>query len=187
MLEYGLCEVTKMKEKRIQHIIPLEVREEALFKLMDVLDADSFSLFKEVVDLNANSIDKVTGLIEWLDDLVKGYYKASNDFEELNELELENYTYAARRFQMKRMLAGITTIYALLSNILLGIASFLLLNNRANKDFTKEIEVIGEKVRRFDEDKLRRIECTLSNCERLLHSKIDKYYEEKPVLKIKNS
>ena len=176
-----------MKEKKIQQIIPLEVREEALFKFMDMLDAESYKLFNDVVDLKEKTPAKLLNLANSLDNLTIAYSAVSKDFEELNELELENYTYAARRFQMKRMLAGITIIYALLSNILLGIASFLLLNNTANKDFAKEIEVIGEKVKRFDEEKLRRIECTLSNCERILNGKINKYYEEGPVLKLKNS
>jgi len=171
------------KKKNKPIVVPLELREEVLFKVMDTLDADSFKLFNEVVDLNDASMDKVEGLVMWLHELLKMYNLANDNFEELNNLELENYTYAARRFQMKRMLAAMTTVYALISNLFLGLLSFLLLNIRANKDFAKEIENIGEKVNRFDEEKLRRIESTLSNCERILYGKINRYEDNDITLK----
>ena len=36
------------KKKNKPIVVPLELREEVLFKVMDTLDADSFKLFNEV-------------------------------------------------------------------------------------------------------------------------------------------
>ncbi len=163
---------------------PLESREQRLFDMVNKLDIDSFDLFSEVIDLDNSTFYKFQGLVNRCNQLIDLYNKTNEAFEYLNLIEQESYTYAARRFQTKRMLAAMATIYSFIVNALLGLATFILLNNSANKSFVEELEKANEQMQKFDEVKLKRIETTLGNCDRLLHGKEKRFFEsEKMQLK----
>lgn len=156
----------------------LENREDFLFKLIDLLDKESLELFNEIVDLNNNSLYKIDNLIYRVEGLRRLLNETAESFAYINEIELSSYDFAARRFQLKRLLTAMVSVYAFLANALLGITAFVMLNHKASTDFCDEIEEIGEKVKRFNENDIYKIRETINNCGRILNGKIKKMEED---------
>ena len=126
----------------------------------------------EVVDLNKESLYKMPDLINRTDELLS-VYKDVFDFYDYLETTEESYLdSAAKRFQLKRMLTSVATVYALMANILLGIAAYFVLNQKANKDFAIELGSFSEKLSKFDSERLTKIAITLENSKRILKNKV---------------
>lgn len=151
---------------------PLEKREALLFKMIDELDKESFILFNEIVDLSDESYYKLESLATRIISLIKIYKEIDESFEYINKIEESSYDYAAKRFQLKRTLIAITTVYASIVNFILGITSFVVLNDIASKEFIDELNNINDKLSEFDKDKLIRIRRTLENTTRLFCGKL---------------
>ena len=156
----------------------LENREEFLFKLISELDKASYDLFGEIVSLSSDSYYKIDNLLTRVNELSRLYNETKESYVYINKIEQSSYDYAAKRFQMKRMLTAMTTIYAFVANALLGILAFVLLNDRATKDFCNELDYINERIRKFDENELTRIKDTIENCSRILSGKIKRMENE---------
>ena len=77
------------------------------------------------------------------------------------------------RFQLKRLLTAVTTVYAFMCNALLGISAFVLLNQRASEDFVNELVYINSRMDKFNEEQLRKSGSTIDNCTRLLEKKLE--------------
>ena len=153
---------------------PLEEREEILFSIIDKLDKESLALFGDIIDLNGHYLYKYENLMTRTSELKVLLEEVVKSFEYISEIEQSSYNYANKRFQFKKMLTAIVTVYAFLSNALLGIASFVLLSNKANKDFVGELTDINDTISKFDAEKLMVIDSTLQNCVRILKGKIEK-------------
>ena len=149
----------------------LEIREEKLFSLIDKLEKDVTTLFEKVIDTKASSTEEIISLSEKYQVLSKRYQDIKEAFDYLLKLEEESYDYACRRFQLKRILTIMTTIFSFLGNALIGILGFIALNDKASKDFVREIKNIEEMLEKFDSEKLSQIEMTLATCFRMISRK----------------
>lgn len=158
--------------------VSIEKREEKVFDLIDKIEREINILFDEVVDLNKNSIYKLNNLTYRLTELTHLTNDTYEAYDYLHTIGLQDYQDATRRLQLKRMLATTVSIWAFLSNPILGIGSFILLNGKANKDFSLEIEDIDEFTSKYDDDRMDRIINTLCNASRIYNGKIDRLYEE---------
>lgn len=156
----------------------LENREEVLFKLIDELDKESCQLFSEIMDLSNESYYKIYNLYSRVKNIQKLYNETKESFSYVGKIELSSYDYAGRRFQLKRLLTAMATVYASMANVFLGIAAFVLLNQKASDDFIKELMDINDRMDKFDESQMERIGMTIDNCVRLLESKLYKMNED---------
>lgn len=156
--------------------------EEILFKLIDKVDNESYKLFSEIVDLKVGSLYKVENISSRLEKLTYIYEDLCNAYEYFENKEESNAYDATRRFQLKRILACITTVYAFLANPLLGIGSFVLLNTKASNDYIKELEDFDDAYFKFDEDQMGKIGITLENSIRILNGKIKKMKEKNNIM-----
>ncbi len=154
---------------------PLNKREKILFSLIDELNDESYNLFCEIIDFKFENFSDLDTISTSIVDMYNRLNKIKNAFEYLKKIEESSYIYATNRFRLKSFLATITTITAFISNIFLGITSFILLNKKATDDYYKELVNIENKIEKFeDEDELILIEKTLDNCDRLFKGKVRK-------------
>ena len=168
--------------------IPIEEREQFLLDALNRLDKDCYSLFCAVVDLDGSQMDKVNQLVNWLHDLIKKYSEINQAFEYLSDQEYLNEAYAIGRLQMKKMLANVVSLNAMILDLTFGLLSLYVLRSIAKRDFEREKEIIDERRKLLDEDLLNRVECTLSNSDRLLAGKVSRSSDEIiRKLQIKNS
>lgn len=165
-------------EKFATGTTPLEKREDFIFKLVDLLDEESFKLFSDIVDLEKNSLYKIPNLNQRFEVLQKTYLATKSAFEYIHKIEESSYDYATKRYLLKSCLASIVSVNLFLINALFGILSFYFLNRRANRDFAEELVDISDIIQKFDFEKLKRTGITLDNCERFL-SRINTDYESK--------
>lgn len=156
---------------------PLEDRITYVCNLIDKLYKDSFTLFSEILDLGEESYYKVNNLIERTIELNKLYKDTKEAYNYLAEIELSSYNYAFRRFQLKLMVTMLVTIYSFLSNALLGIFAFVVLNKKASKELVKEVAKLEKSDGKFDDDKVDITERTLDNCNRILNGKLKRMEE----------
>ena len=154
--------------------VSIDKKEEKVFELIDRLERGINQVFDEVLELNTDSIYKVPNLSYRLTELTSLLDDTYEAYDYLHTIGLEDYQDATRRLQLKRMLATTVSIWAFLSNPLLGIGSFILLNNKANKDYALEIESIDEFTDKYDDERIERIVNTLSNTCRIFNGKVIK-------------
>lgn len=165
----------------------LENREKVLFRLVNELDRESYQLFNEIVDLSDISYYKIQNLYSRVKSLQVLYSETAESFDYIDEIENNSYDYAGKRFQLKRLLTAITTIYASMANALLGIVAFVVLNQKATDDFLRELNAINNRTDKFDEDQVKKIGSTIDNCTRMLESKITKMNEDGSLYSIINN
>ena len=151
----------------------LENREDFLFQLLNDLDNESYQLFSEIMDLGDTSYYKIDNLYSRVKYIRDIYNKTVESFKYVGKIEQSSYDYAAMRFQLKRLLTAVTTVYAFMCNVLLGISAFVLLNQRASEDFVNELVYINSRMDKFNEEQLRKIGSTIDNCTRLLEKKLE--------------
>ena len=72
------------------------------------------------------------------------------------------------------MLTTIASLYAFMTDAILGILSYVLLSRSAGLYFLKELDYISETARMFDDEKFRKIKLTIDNSKRLINGKIQK-------------
>lgn len=147
---------------------PIEEREEFIFKLVDSLDVESINLFNDTTSLSSEAYYNIDSIIKRSHELNRIYMSVLEAYEYINNIELSSYVYAARRFQLKRMLTAIATLYAFMVNGFFGLFTFVLLNQKASNDFCKELENIYDIIEQFDFEKLEKVSVTLDNCARIL-------------------
>ena len=164
-----------MEEKDIIEYIkgtaPLEERRKFLFDLINNLDKESFDLFSDIVDLTEYDFYKnvnLTTRIEYLDSITAD---VMDGFEYLSKIDTSRYNYAVNRYRFKLFLSMIASGFAFASNIPLGLLSFIVLNKKASKDYTRELEFIGNNVDKYDDEKLNIIANTIANSARIYNSK----------------
>ena len=163
---------------------PLDDREQALFKMLEDLEKDSFELFGEIVDLDVNSSQDIEKLVVKTRALIQIFLETTEAFNHLYAIEASSYTYIVGRLLLKSGFALTTSIGFITYNIvqqinsiiaaLLSVTFYLLVQLRANKKFANEFIDTYNKTLKFDEEKLKTIQDTLSNCSRLLSGKIKK-------------
>ena len=161
---------------------PLKDREQALFKLLDDLDQDSFELFGKISSLDINSPHDIEKLIIKTKELIQTFHETTEAFNYLYGIEAQSYFYIFGRIGLKSGFALATStsfiylnynqhVYSLLVSVL-SIIFYLMIQIRANKKFYAELNKTYNKTLEFDEEKLKRIQDTLNNCIRLLNGKI---------------
>ena len=165
-----LMEYLKGKDK-------LENKEKLVFDFVDRLDKESTILFDEVVSANLNHSYKYNGIVFRVQYLSHMFNKVSEALDYIGNIELNNICYANRRFQLKRVLTSITTVYAFLANPLLGITSYILLSKMANASYVDEIKYIEENSNKFDSERFDKIKLTFDNCNRIMNHKAEEYLE----------
>lgn len=155
----------------------LEEKEKYISRIIDMLDKESFELFKEIIDLSDESVYKIIPLYERANYLTDVYSKVMDAISYVNKIEASNFEYAFKRYQLKKLLISMTTISSFLLNALLGIFLFVILSKKANKDFADECDEIYNAIDTIDDEKLRVIFTTLGNCSRLLKGKEDRVFK----------
>ena len=161
----------------------LEIREEKLFQMLDNLEKETTALFEEVLTTTTKDLEQLENLYTKYQDLSKKGQILKEAFDYLLKLESSSYDYAARRFQLKRVLTAMLTLFAFLSNALIGVVGFILLNDRAFKDYIKELVTINEALEQFETETITKIEITLSNCFRILKRKQKELGQENEKMK----
>lgn len=157
--------------KYIKGTAPIEERRKFLFDLIDKLDKESLQLFSDVVDLSEFDFYKnvnLTERIEYLDSITAD---TIDGFEYLSKIDISSYNYAVNRYRFKLFLSMITSGFAFTSSIPLGLISFILLNKKASKDYTRELSYIGTNLDYYDDEKLNKIANTIANSSRIYNSK----------------
>ena len=152
----------------------LEKKEKYVNDLICKLDRESYELYSDIIDCSNTSYYQLPNLSLRCNELSNIYKEVLNAYEYLNNINEDNVMSATKRFQLKRMLTLITTVYAFYANALLGIVSFVLLNNKASKDYYNELVDIESLYTNFDEEKITKIETTLKNSIRLFNKKLDR-------------
>ena len=162
-------------EERIRNIKPLYEKEEYVTKLLDTLDKETFELFKELVDLSEESVYKLTTLYKRAICLSDMYSQTLDAVNVMLKEEANNYSLISGKYQFRYLLISITTFTAFMANALLGIASFILLSRKNNKDFANEIMGIYDAIDKLSctDEKSPIIHKTLDNCARMLDNKKD--------------
>lgn len=155
----------------------LEKKEKYISRVVDMLDKESFELFKEIIDLSDESIYKIIPLYERAHYLTDVYNDVMDAINYINKIEASNFEYAFKRYQLKKLLISMTTLSTFLLNALLGILSFVILSKRANKDFADECIEIYDAMEFISEEQLRVIFATLGNCSRLLNGKKNRIFD----------
>lgn len=150
---------------------PLYKKEEYLFDVVEKLDKKSLALYREIMDLSDKSLYKTDILKSKVMELMELSASLSNAFVYLNEIEMSSYNFANSRFMFKKMLTSIMTVYAFLANPILGIISFVALSKKAGDDYINELLDINDVIDKFDFDKVRRINRTALNCDRMITDK----------------
>lgn len=164
----------------------LEEKENTINELVNCLDEQSFDLFSEVIDLGTESYYKLSNISIRLKELSRISTEVLKSYDYLSYIEQDKCQSIYRKFQLKRMLTMIVTIYSFFANMFLAVISFIVLNNKANKDFISDYKEI-EKLDLFDEEKLKRINITLDNSLRIFKNKLEKMSEhEKELFNNKN-
>lgn len=152
----------------------LEKREKYINDLISKLDKESYELYSDIIDCSNTSYYQLPNLALRCNELTNLFKEVLSAYEYLNNVSENNVMSATRRFQLKRMLTLIATVYAFYANALLGIASFVLLNSKASKDFYNELVDIESLYTNFDEEKIIKIEATLKNCSRIFNKKLER-------------
>ena len=155
----------------------LQNKEKLLFDIVDKLDKESVLLFDEVVSADLNHLYKYNGIVYRVEYLSYMFNKVSEAIDYIVDIESNNFNYASRRFQLKRILTAITTVYAFLANPILGIGSFIVLSKLANASYIDELKYIEESTNRFDAEKFDRIKLTFDNCNRIMTHKSKELFE----------
>lgn len=151
----------------------MELEERMFFELVNSLEKEVNSLYDEIIDMNNETLYKFNDVAERLTATMLLFNKMTEMFEYYYKKGEDNYMSATRRFQLKKALTILTTVYAFLANPLLGIGSFVLLNMKATKDYAYELEGLDEFLDRFDEEKIIKMSNTLENSRRIFNGKIE--------------
>ena len=149
----------------------IEDREKYLFDLIDKLDEESLRIFSDVIDANEVDFYKTRNLhtrISSLDEIIR---EVIDNYEYLAKLEEKSYDYAVNRYRLKLLLSILTTGASFAANPLLGVISFVLLMNKANKDYTTELRDIGNRIGMYDDAKVNKIVSTIANAARIYEKK----------------
>ncbi len=154
--------------------IPLEIREQKLFELIEEMERESFNLFDEVLNLNNESILKLVSLMNRCKLLTLAYNELAESFVYLNSIEDSSRFYASKRYELKMLMTITATLYAFMQDAMFGILSYVLLSTSAKNYFIKELKDIEANMERFDDIKLKRIGRTLDNSTRIIEGKYNR-------------
>ena len=158
----------------IKTIKPLEKREKYISDLIASLDKDSFELFNEIMDLSDESVYKIIPLYKRTIGLTNIYNEIDVAINDVIKEEAANYNSVSGKYQFRHLLITITTFYALMTNVIFGILTFIVLTKRNNKDFADEVVDIYDSLDIIDDSRESIIQTTLENCARILNSKKEK-------------
>ena len=161
----------------------LEKREKYIIDLINKLDKESYDLYSDIIDCSDNSYYQLPNSSFRCNELAHMFDEVLDAYEYLNNINENSVMSATRRFQLKRMLTLITTVYAFYANALLGIVSFVLLNNKASKDYYNELVDIESLYNNFDEDRITKIESTLQYCARLYNTNLKRMKKKSKEIK----
>ena len=152
----------------------LTEKEALLYELIDLLDKESYNLFSEITNLSNNSTYKLESLsnrMEELDDLL-----AQVDLGNIclkHQVENRNIL-ADSKFYSKLVLLGAISTCIFRFDAILAILVLFYFFNKFDDKHELEKQKRTEKIKTFDNDKLKIINNTLDNCDRLLSGKMDR-------------
>jgi len=151
----------------------LKNKEKHVSDIIDLLDKESYKLFCEIMDLDDDSLYKANSISTRIIELSNLYNRVVQAYENINDIEESSYLHISKKYQIKRMMLMITSVYAFLISIFHGIVVFILLSKMNNKSYREELNELLE-IEQIDESKFDLIDVTLDNCDRIFNGKLDR-------------